>query len=357
MALVTENKNYSVEIIKDDDDSELIKLSFNDEHNFNLFRYRKINKYTIQQLIDDAVFATFPSSFNDPNDSTFIYKEETIKSYIKNFLEGNNNFKDELLSTYKLSQDKFDSLIDILYKTFVDSNPSLNNFPLNLVAVSCFCCEVDKDYMWAHYSSNSTGFALEYKYIELVKLVKEHENFSYGLTKKYFGSIFSNVNPHLKYPLLPIIYVDEKYDFSWAYKKIVVLLLKALLERKEINPISFALESFPFVFSDSDKSKGDDTLLANIYGRKKLCWQFEREWRLFAYNTNPLLGDINSPYVEVGHLAPKAIYLGAKIKHHNETILINIAKKKNMAIYKMEHKVVEDTIKLVSIPIFLPGNS
>ena len=94
----------------------------------------------------------------------------------------------------------------------------------------------------------------------------------------------------------------------------------------------------------------DNSFIYSTFGVKNKCWQYEKEWRILTYNLNPL-NMSNSPYLCIGNLIPKALYLGEYISEYDKLALIEIAKQKGLPVYQMKTKMYKNRCKLIPILI------
>ena len=72
--------------------------------------------------------------------------------------------------------------------------------------------------------------------------------------------------------------------------------------------------------------------------------------RILTYNLNPF-NMSNSPYICIGNLTPKALYLGEYISEYDKLALIEIAKQKGLPVYQMKTKMYKNRCKLIPILI------
>ena len=296
-------------------------------NNFSLYRYRPINKYTVEQFINDELYATVPAAFNDPYDATIRFETKAIKKHIKSRLLEKREYLDRLLSKNNLNFNQIDKLVNFIYQRDISPNIYIVNSLFSLV---CLSTDVNQEIMWAHYANLATGFALEYGFEDLKELNIEHQK---------------AINKIIKSPLLPVVYDNEKYDITNWCSEYVDLILDSYEKTGEYNPLSLAIK-----MSITNKESAD-SILPNVYCRKKMPWSYENEWRLIFYNHNPLIGQANNYFVNIGKLVPKSIYLGEKISNYDKNALIDIARKKGLNIFEMKTVMSRKTIKLRPVKI------
>ena len=333
---IAKNNYYSIKKIKNGNYTDIHVSILYDS--FPLYRYRPINKYTIEQFINDELFATVPVAFNDPYDATVRFVTREIKNHIKTKLIANIDFLNSLLKKNNLKRNQINKLVDFIYERDISPNIYFGN---STFALACFSTDINQEIMWAHYANLATGFALEYDYKELNDLGIQHQHIMNKIIKStdfldginYEEEIFET-------PLLPVVYDNEKYDVSELCNQYIDLVLDYLEKNGEYNPLSVSLE---MLLENKDRFS---QLLPNVYCRKKTPWSYENEWRLICYNYNPLLWQANNYYVNVGSIIPKSIFLGEKISEYDKNALINIAKSKGLNIYIMKTVMRGKTIKL-----------
>ena len=339
---IAKHKNYKIRVVKNKNGDKNIHVEMNGS--LSLFRYRPINKYTTQQFLDDALFATVPSSFNDPYDATVRFSIQKIKRHIKKKLLENNLFLDHLLKINGLKKNQINELVEMIYKRDLSPNIYFGNNTYSLV---CFSTDITQEIMWAHYADLATGFALEYDFQKLCEINYEHQSMIENMIKNtniFDGYDFSN--SRIENPLLPVIYTNEKYDVTDICIEYIDTVLQKIEKDGEYNPFSIVFE-----FLLNDANNRSDRLIQNVFYRKKIPWSYENEWRMICYNYNPLIGKLGNDFVDIGRIVPKAIYLGEKISKYNEDALVEMAKKKGIEVYKMKTSIVGSTLKLKPIRI------
>ena len=143
-----------------------------------------------------------------------------------------------------------------------------------------------------------------------------------------------------------MIYDDSKYDMTDYIKKVIDNELNTIrmiyIEKKDF---SFG-KSIVNLLNSTKELRLNQSSFWHMNCFKKEDWKYEREWRLLAYNTNPLF--LNpSIHCNIGILKPSAIYLGERISEFNRINLIEIARKKGIKIFQMKSKICKKTMKLV----------
>lgn len=149
--------------------------------------------------------------------------------------------------------------------------------------------------------------------------------------------------------ILPVQYRSSKICADTQIKKSIDFLFDlydTLDVAKEINLIA---EIFKKI-KENKYLEEDNSFIYSTFGVKNKCWQYEKEWRILTYNLNPL-NMSNSPYLCIGNLIPKALYLGEYISEYDKLALIEIAKQKGLPVYQMKTKMYKNRCKLIPILI------
>lgn len=335
---VAKNKHYIIEKVRNGNEVN-VHITIVDD-NFSLFRYRPINKHTIEQFINDDLFATCSIAFNDPYDATVKFSAKRIKSHIKDRFLKNKSLLKKLLIIYNLKENQLNKLVNLLYSNVLSPNTRFDN---NIYALACFSTDITQEIMWAHYADLATGFAVEYDYNNLCELSYEHQMETNAFAQQLdFLKEYLSEEEIIERPLLPVIYTNEKYDVSDIYIEYINLFLDKIEKEGTCNLFNLLLE-----MSAKNRSKEKvNFFMQNVYCRKKMPWNYENEWRLICYNNSVFLGQLNSNFVNVGKIVPKAVYLGEKISEYDKNAIANIAFKKGIDVFIMQTVIVGNTLKL-----------
>lgn len=223
--------------------------------------------------IDDEHHVEFNESTKDYD---FFFKKELIPNKIKSlfkYYNSNLNSIDSLLNSYfylanpSSFNDPFDSnknlVVDIDSK---DSEIKKNNY--DDIGICSFCEDINHPIMWAHYTNNYRGFAVEF----------DTENFKLQIEKNQFkGSEITD-----GYQIAKVIYVNY-----------IVPIQKAFKFHKRY-----------------------------LFATKGKYWQVENEWRI--------IGELNSTQrinrkLYFNPKIVKNIYLGFNLCNEDETAVNLIA--------------------------------
>lgn len=215
---------------------------------YHLYKYKRINKYTIEALENSYEFSANPVTFNDIFDSRNNIDNKDIE-----ILKDKNMIENQL----KLDS-KARTLIDLGNEDFIKKCAirTIGGFEYmtGINRVICFSENNDSNLMWSHYAENHTGICLEYKF----------EKNTADLCKYMFP---------VKYTQHPIntselkIYDNKKYDNQIELDNLLSLI-----------------------------TKSDD-------------WSYEKEWRLIIGEVS--FGE-DYDGIKIEFLKPNKILLGSK---------------------------------------------
>jgi hypothetical protein len=314
-----------------------------------LYQYFPVTEYSIKHFIENEIWGTVPSSFNDPYDSIACYEESNIKKYIEAKLTN------EKIANYKAFFDDFNSK-----KNFINSilNETTNNFNKfrSFWCVACFSININSEIMWGHYSKNSTGFALSYDAKLLCNRAEIDSKITFNEIKKMnpFNIDYDLIKEDKLFNLFPVFYNSEKYNDEDSILKGIDSTIEFLDNRcsgmKEQECLKLLINNnIKKYYSELEKQ---NNVIYNILSRKNKCWEYEQEWRLISYNKNSIIGKHEVPYVKIGNLKPTALYLGEFISDYDKIALFNIAQQKhNIPVYQMKTKMTKNKCSLVTVRI------
>jgi hypothetical protein len=273
-----------------------------------LYKYRAVNDFALNNLMEDTVWCSNAADFNDPYDSSlcFDFSQNFINEAFVESLTNQANESDESIFNQKdidratTSTNPLKSLIDIAANhtdTSIEPDMAeklyevLNEFTANQIIemnerfnasikqgykICSFSERVDSMLMWSHYSENHTGFVMEYDFPEL------------GISDIRSRCIW------------PVLYDDNLFDAT-AF----------INEQKESG-------GFNNLFG----------IIASIHKAKD--WSYEYEWRLI------LPFSPSDPPLNYAVPKPKSLYLGSKISDENRKQIVEIARARNIDVYIMK---------------------
>lgn len=103
----------------------------------------------------------------------------------------------------------------------------------------------------------------------------------------------------------------------------------------------------------SELEKNND-LFYSMMCRKSKVWNYEQEWRIWTYNSNVITGNFENPYMKIGNLKAKAVYLGERMPEYMRRVILEIAKMKQIPVYQMKSVMYKHCYKLK--PILIQSN-
>lgn len=319
--------------------------------NFSLFRYRSFdqNGYNLKALDKNEIWASAPSQFNDPYDIDFVVDLNSLADELSNTISK---------ETFQWLQDKFkkanrDSISDkkVIISAIRELFSMLRKFAKDNVIVASFSETVNSEIMWGHYANSSTGFAIEYDYDDLTKIVNDNNmNFRekyQELSNEVERNLFLTMQPmnekNTICEIFPVIYSANKYDITENLKEYILQIDKRLKNNKydialskmyhnEKIRIAFQRALFGFLNTERTQRTVEHTVLT----KKNNKWAYEKEWRII-YKDKEYINNLDetSHHNWIGKISPKAVYMGEFIKEKNEKQLITICNKHNIKLYKM----------------------
>lgn len=276
----------------------------------SLYKYRKVDKYSLDNLESSTLHLNFASSFNDPYDSAMKFDPLFGLTYPELLLKNVNHLTFDQRNRIISADDPISELVNAIYseldepydkqeaKTLVrvikerestlieQQIVPINSFIQNSYKICSLSKRLDSLPLWAHYGDNHRGFAMEYDFSSLL-----------------FDDLIGLL-------LWPVIYTGV-FDAS--------ALLQGVGEKKEFNNLA--------------------ALIAALH--KSPDWKYEEEWRVVlidGYNEPPR----NMP-------APlKTVFLGAKIPEEEEVKVIQAARKADVPVFKM--RLVPHEFRMEAVP-------
>lgn len=210
----------------------------NDRENYmpcELFKYRRLGNdedinenLHVDALINDNIYLSHPSKFNDPYDSAFSINVEQFKTQILEKLE--QRIKETILKNIfeKIDIDiKLVSNADMIYQDLnIDMGDTedliekeLQIFYDELIKqikfnVSCFSENPDSILMWSHYANQHHGFCIGYDTSKIPQMIKKE--FYPVFYHKTFFPLIKNGEDINEYKFNSLIkYKDWKYENEW----------------------------------------------------------------------------------------------------------------------------------------------
>lgn len=285
-----------------------------------LFKYREVNEFAINNLRDSSLYCTFASTFNDPYDSTMLFDPNFGRCYASQLAQqliSKTELKAADIDFIHKTNDPLKALLTFFYEKFPDPSYSsandidkvveffrtrkekmnseiisnLNSQMQNMYKICSLSERLDSILMWGHYGNQHKGFAMEYDFSSLP-------------IEELMGRC-----------LWPAIYSEHIYNAS-------ELLVNVGSPEKTFNNMV--------------------AIIAALHKAKD--WEYEKEWRIIIPDSQ------KSP--PQNFRAPlKAVYLGSKISDTDASKIYSIATLKKLPIYKMQ--LSQHEFKMVPVPFTL----
>jgi hypothetical protein len=283
----------------------------------SLYKYRAVSENSLDNLLNDTIWVTNASNFNDPYDCalTLDLTDSLERNLSQKFLGKFPEIMKKFNLNLNLRQDEIDKLsnsdfkeildkmvnsvegksnlnkkqLDFLHSLVLNELETYSNSHLEMTKdfsqrgtlVHCFSEVNNSILMWSHYANNHSGFCIEYNFKN------------------------PNIVPFLVEKLHPVKYSNEILDITNFY----------------LEP---NFNKFVSIYAAIIKSKE---------------WNYEKEWRIVF----PIGKEISYNYPL---FSPEVIYLGSRIKDEDKETLIQIAKKKNISVFQMT--MLKNKFKLIS---------
>ena len=242
----------------------------------SLYRYRKFNEHTVQELREGYFWISPPDDFNDPFDSALLIQHDLIlaemaKKSVGQFLD-RPEIATLLAPEEKTSIHALDNPLPYLFeivqrgtghivswdKFMEQANVNLapmwqaqSNRIANYLKICCFCENYTSTVMWGYYAEGHSGICIEYNTQELLS--------------------DDDIRPYLH----PVIYAAKRFDSTGDY-----------------SPRKTAFGKFAALLPACHKSPD---------------WSYEEEWRLVIP-----IGPRDRKY-RYPRFKPKRLLVGAKM--------------------------------------------
>lgn len=270
-----------------------------------LYKYRKINDFTLEALEGDFLFSSQPRDFNDPFEGPVgILQSEAIENiYQRTYTNMRKQYPFLQDKQTKSMHDLIDNIACSFGGSYDDVSTHCKDFGLmkllcshadknaettiawmqeyarNMYNICCFSETYDNNLMWAHYADNHSGFCIGYN--------------------------IKNLNNNLTHLTLPVIYKDN------------------------------------FFISIDDLENIDGSKCMHALSVKSPEWSYEKEWRTF-FPPNPPSHKELMP-------TPKVVLLGSKISNLDRDKLKKICTNKGITLYQMklqlgQHRLIAEAI-------------
>lgn len=116
----------------------------------SFFRYRSISVNSLSEIATSSFYLANPTTFNDPFDCDFYWKENTEEERIDHIYSCGKEHDEEGVQLNNLNESK--SLLEQKIRK-----------DINELGVACFTTDPINSLMWSHYGDNHKGICIEYK--------------------------------------------------------------------------------------------------------------------------------------------------------------------------------------------------
>lgn len=275
----------------------------------SLYKYRSFNDHSLELIKNDEMWLSNPNDFNDPFDCaiTIIPKQiaaENLNKFVDKLIqESEYEFNADEIFHIKRSENPFYELCIIHAENFV----STDDTPPELIEI------MSKPDEYANMLSNAAEEEYDEFYNTLLRNLKENIRITCFSEKKDSILMWAHYADNhkgfcIEYDFRPLGYRDLAKRFLYP-----------------VNYVNSIFDATKYLLPDADMP--DIGCYAAI--TKSEDWNYENEWRYVE--TSNITGQ---PYLNVPK--PKSVYLGAKTSEENKKIVLEIAKRRNFNVYKIE---------------------
>lgn len=281
-----------------------------------IYKYRKFDEYTFEELAQSKIYGSLPSILNDPFDSLMNYDFRDIYQSISNQEKFENLYKIYLKT--RPAPEKFDpsdnSYLEDERNKFVDYIFLLLR---SSFYVFCFSDSPTNTVLWAHYADSYKGIVLSYDAKKLN-----------DCASSYCKGMIENDNFLKQFSIRPIEYLSNlnvsKEELIADFEKIIDCLSEKDL--KEMN-----LQENTELFTAYMKN------FFNIsFFTKTIPWQYEGEWRLVLPCFVLDKRKCKNGHCEMEDINPCRIFFSKNITDKDKYCALSLAEKKNINVYQIE---------------------
>lgn len=311
-----------------------------------LYKYQPVSEYSLHNFEADEIWGTVPTAFNDPYDCAVCFTISKLNKEIMSSLTGQR-----LQNYIKLFNNSSKKEITKQIVHDIIENSELRK----QYCVACFSIYNDSEIMWGHYADSAKGFCIAYDGKELKDAASSTSEEIFDTLKKFswFNIDFSDMTYDDLSSIMPVIYQNGKINITNRLINAIQYILKAYdnicngMSIVEANK-SLLLDIKQNYYSDLNHN---DSLFYSLMCSKGRDWKYEQEWRIWTYNANIISGNLDNPYMKIGDVKAKAVYLGERMPEYTRRIILEIARLKNIPVYQMKSVMHEHTYKLKPILI------
>lgn len=229
-----------------------------------IYRYRPLNIYTIDELINEHVFLSSPN-IDDIFDTTIVNNGKEAEGILA-ACEITKNLREK------------DPKMEESFNFYTEFFENLNNKMREDVRIACFTESNTNVPMWQYYAEKNTGICIEYS-INLEKLLKKYINIYFLpviYTNDYNKYFPYDLNVDEKYKLISIICCVLKME-EWKFEKewrIIAFKDKDL----KINPyVELEINAIYFGIDTPQSIKNDIKKLIEIMNKKITLYEMRKE--------------------------------------------------------------------------------
>lgn len=275
-----------------------------------LFRYRGYNSKSVEAFKEDKLYFSTPNMFNDPYDARFYINSEAFIQAIQ--YEWKTNMESYVKE--KAFPDMPEDALEMIYRKIMELNEDISNqkrffeYVFSIIEslknqmrknlkVICFTEQHISNLMWSHYADYHKGFCLMYSKEEL------KQSFIYDIN----GNKTKN-----KIEILKVEYSEKQLDIG-PYLYYYIPLKFFGYSSKEIN------------LTEGEK------IIKKIVSSKSDDWKYEDEWRAIPQKVD-VFSENDISYLKI---KPSALFLGSMMDIKTKKEIVDIAKKKDIAIFEV----------------------
>lgn len=265
-----------------------------------LYKYFKIDEYSISNLIRDEFYCQNYKAFNDPFECWFIInegipnplKEPERFEMICNAWGFHPNINDESIEDFNLYMEELECY-----------QPDVKKY-IEGARISCFSKEQNNLLMWSHYADGLRGFCIEYEEDLLLSIEKDKE------------VALIDVNYEKRVPVVDKMLYSLANDQIWYHEMALEEEPKSKFKRDYLKALKEA-----------------NKLLENLYQKtiatKPLQWKYEKETRLIFYSEN-----VSGEFYKYPPNAIKSVFFGERMRKKDIDTLLKILESKDIVVDK-----------------------
>lgn len=214
----------------------------------NIYKYFPVNEFLLRTLINNELYFSEPSTFNDPFDCNFKIKLIEDSEIERKLFE--ETFSESDLKNYSMK------VLRQMFSDGFNKNISFFNQINKKIGITCFSEERDNFLMWSHYTNKHSGVCLIFDWMIDV-------NFFMGykiIYSEYLATIEWTSNESIHEQIFQPLLVKLKH---WEYEKEVRSVINVNNNDRTIAFIPKALKGIIF---GANVKKEDEDLILRIVG-------------------------------------------------------------------------------------------